>query len=188
MDRKERARQKRAERAAAGLCTICGQPAETRRCEECRARHREYMRQHYAKPEARVKALERMRQYGEANKVRLNAYKRNWNRQNKREVMDAYGGSCVCCGEAHLEFLTIQHSLGDGKDHREELGVDTGAQFYRKLKKLGFPQDRGLQVWCLNCHISVDKYGYCPHQMNQGPSGAPSGAPVLAYDRNQEEG
>jgi hypothetical protein len=61
-------------------------------------------------------------------------------------------------------FLTIDHSNNDGHKHRKLLGCRAGVHFYKKLKKLGFPKDLGLEVACANCHLAKDKYGTCPHE------------------------
>ena len=94
------------------------------------------------------------------------------NRDLKREVVSAYGGKCVCCGEAHIEFLTIDHTDGGGAAHRARQGKGRG--IYRDLQRRGFPKD-GYQCLCLNCNISLGFYGYCPHRpevtrvMNKAP-------------------
>lgn len=83
------------------------------------------------------------------------------NRALKAEVVAAYGGKCACCGEATLEFLTIDHTNGDGAEHRRKVGK--GKKIYADLKAMGFPKD-GYQVLCFNCNICLGFYGYCPHR------------------------
>ena len=73
----------------------------------------------------------------------------------------SYGGKCECCGEAHREFLTIDHVNGDGAAHRRAIG-GKGRRLYVAIKAEGFPQDR-YRLLCLNCNISLGFYGYCPH-------------------------
>lgn len=82
----------------------------------------------------------------------------------KREVIDAYGGACVCCGEATIEFLTIDHTDGSGAEHRRRVGKGRG--IYQDLKRRGFPQD-GYACRCFNCNIALGFYGYCPHRPNE---------------------
>lgn len=84
------------------------------------------------------------------------------NRALKVEVMAAYGGKCACCGESTLEFLTIDHTNGDGCEHRRSVGK--GKNIYRDIKRQGFPQDGRYQVLCFNCNIALGFYGYCPHR------------------------
>lgn len=89
----------------------------------------------------------------------------------KREVLEAYGGCrCICCGEQRIEFLSLEHVNKDGARHRRSLdsrGHKVGGhRFYLKLKKLGFPQDPVMVVYCLNCNIA-SAYGLCPHELER---------------------
>lgn len=65
---------------------------------------------------------------------------------------------CACCGEHHLEFLTIDHISGGGNEHRREIGDN----LYRWLVLNNFPP--GFQVLCSNCNTALGIYGACPHQ------------------------
>jgi transcriptional regulator with XRE-family HTH domain len=84
----------------------------------------------------------------------------------KIDALMAYGSKvCVCCGEAGLEFLALDHVNGGGKEHRATLTGDGklgGNAFYRALKKLGWPNDPPLRVLCHNCNHAVSM-GACPH-------------------------
>ena len=89
----------------------------------------------------------------------------------KREVMDAYGGACACCGEAELVFLTIDHIEENGAEHRRKMAAESGAheysqagaRTYRWLRNNGFP--KGFQVLCANCNCGKHwNGGICPHQ------------------------
>ncbi len=77
----------------------------------------------------------------------------------KFEIMTHYGGACICCGENHIEFLTIDHINGDGKKHRKEIGP----RLYAWLKRNNFPKDN-FQILCFNCNNAKAHFGYCPHQ------------------------
>ena len=81
----------------------------------------------------------------------------------KAELVAAYGGSCVCCGETALMFLTIDHVNRDGKQHREKFGGrGSSRQIYLELKRLGWPQDN-YRLMCMNCNWAT-RYGQpCPH-------------------------
>lgn len=82
----------------------------------------------------------------------------------KREVIDAYGGRCSCCGELEIVFLTIDHINGGGKKQRSEVG-GFGKKFYLWLKRNNYPKDE-FQVLCLNCNFAKGKTGrICPHQL-----------------------
>lgn len=103
------------------------------------------------------------------------------NRALKVEVIGAYGGICACCGECHIEFLTIDHVNGDGHEHRRQVGK--GRRIYADIKKQGFPQNGRFRVLCLNCNIALGFYGYCPHRPNvhrvvdKSPKGEKAGRP-----------
>lgn len=84
----------------------------------------------------------------------------------KQIVISHYGGSCRCCGEAGIEFLTIDHVDGNGAEHRKEIGV-RGRAIYRWLRQNGYPG--GFQVLCFNCNIARHwNGGVCPHQLRNG--------------------
>jgi hypothetical protein len=77
----------------------------------------------------------------------------------KMQTIEAYGGKCILCGQNIPEFLTIDHSLGDGN-------VDRKRGFsYRELRRLGFPKDKGLRVLCWNCNCSMGAFGYVPQNL-----------------------
>lgn len=82
--------------------------------------------------------------------------------KNKLIVLTHYGGNppkCACCGETHIEFLTIDHINGGGCKHRKQIGTNN---INRWLIKNNFPE--GYRVLCMNCNTSRGFYGYCPHQ------------------------
>ena len=79
----------------------------------------------------------------------------------KRLVMEKYGNSkCACCGESHLEFLSIDHVQGNGAIHRKTL-PGNGKNFYYWLRDNGFPS--GYRVLCMNCNFALGHNGFCPH-------------------------
>lgn len=99
-----------------------------------------------------------------ANKERLQADNARRRLQRKRELIDAYGGVCACCGEHRLAFLTVDHIEGGGNRHRQSLGNGkvSGSTFLLWLRREGYPP--GFQALCFNCnagrHING---GVCPH-------------------------
>jgi hypothetical protein len=111
-------------------------------------------RRYWADP---VAGRARNRAWFNANKDRYKEY----SRQLKWDVVEAYGGKCVCCGEDRIEFLTVDHVDGGGKAHRRTLG-GYGRSIYRWLKLQGFPQE-GYQLLCWNCNCAKGFYGVCPH-------------------------
>jgi len=79
----------------------------------------------------------------------------------KQEVISAYGGKCACCGENGFEFLTIEHTRHDGKEHRNI----SGQRVYTDLRKRGYPKDIGIEIFCWNCNMAT-RYGEpCPHKL-----------------------
>jgi len=96
----------------------------------------------------------------------LNKQARERTKELKAEVIAAYGGRCVCCGNDYPELMTIHHIAGDGAAHRKSLfgkSYIAGYRFYRWLKRNGFPKDN-FELNCWNCNASKDIYGYCPHE------------------------
>jgi hypothetical protein len=86
-------------------------------------------------------------------------------REQKLLVLTHYSNNlpkCACCGESHVEFLSIDHINGGGNKHRKSLHLTgMGHNFYRWLIKKEFPE--GYRVLCMNCNFSLGHYGYCPH-------------------------
>lgn len=110
---------------------------------------------------------EYMRQYSIRNRPRLKEYYRQRRQRLKLEVLKHYSKtnapSCECCGETHIEFLTLDHIYGDGAKHKRSLKLTKGcsSEVYRHLVKEGFPD--GFRVLCFNCNCALGFFGYCPH-------------------------
>jgi len=101
----------------------------------------------------------------EKNRERERKDARVWRARLKRELVDAYGGKCACCGESEIEFLTLDHINGDGAEERRRLGGRcwAGPTFYSYLKKLGWPKG-DYQILCYNCNCAKRQSKICPHQ------------------------
>lgn len=97
-----------------------------------------------------------------AHKETISKYNKRYVDKLRNEVFDAYGGAyCGCCGEAHREFLTVDHAKGDGAAHRRSIG--RGAHtLYLWLKRNKYPP--GFRILCMNCNFSHGMLGYCPHE------------------------
>jgi hypothetical protein len=83
----------------------------------------------------------------------------------KRQVYDAYGRKCACCGESEPAFLCLDHVNDDGYEHRKELfgrNIVSGVKFYKDIIRRGFPDT--LQVLCQNCNWGKRQPNGCPHQ------------------------
>ena len=85
-----------------------------------------------------------------------------YNRKLKKDIVEGYGGKCVCCGETAVEFLSIDHINGGGKKHREELGGSAN-RIYVRLRQQDYPKKK-YRLLCMNCNTSLGHYGYCPHE------------------------
>ena len=93
-------------------------------------------------------------------RTRNNQRSKNLAQKRRQVVLSHYGGTCDCCGESTLEFLSIDHINGKGTAHRRDVGE--GQKFYKWLIASNFPE--GFRVLCHNCNMSYGFYGYCHHQ------------------------
>lgn len=94
----------------------------------------------------------------------------------KLRVIQHYGGACACCGESHIDFLTMDHINNNGKAHRRSFGGQNDG-VYRDLVKR-WPDD--MQVLCYNCNSAKEYFGMCPHERQK------LGLPEIDYsDRNR---
>jgi len=80
----------------------------------------------------------------------------NNGRKIKSEMIEAYGGSCVLCGESCPEFLMIDHINGGGNEHRRSIGRAGGRPIYSWLRSQGWPRDK-YRLLCANCNCSIKK-------------------------------
>lgn len=96
------------------------------------------------------------RKYKEIDRVRRqNRRSRNKCSSKQREkALAILGNSCVCCGEDFIDYLEIDHVVGNGKQHRTALHGTQGV--YRWL--ISNPTTDLLQILCGNCHLYKTKY------------------------------
>jgi hypothetical protein len=147
------------------ICEVCGKSFEPnkyyhngsqRYCsEECRKTgirnyQRDYMRNYMrTHPKYAIKQREEIR-------------------KQKIVVLIHYSGDppkCACCGEPHIEFLSVDHIKGDGAEQRRQIGGTqkfSGLLFYEWLINNNFPE--GYQVLCMNCNTAKgkSKVQFCP--------------------------
>lgn len=97
-------------------------------------------------------------------------------RRVRREVIRHYGGSCGCCSESRIEFLSMDHVNNDGATHRR---TDRGsAQIYSWLKKNDFPTT-GFAILCFNCNLAKHHTkDNCPHHEPSWASASWGGGPI----------
>jgi hypothetical protein len=82
------------------------------------------------------------------------------NRALRIQVLTHYSGGvpkCACCGDLHLEFLSIDHIHGGGRQQRRGIKM----RWWQWLRVNGYPS--GFRVLCHNCNQAIGLYGYCPH-------------------------
>lgn len=94
------------------------------------------------------------------NRDKHNGYNRKRNARLKKQVMDAYGNKCACCGEDAPGFLTIDHVNNDGNDHRKRVHGD---KIYAEIIREEYPAK--YQILCWNCNVGRHHNGgVCPHK------------------------
>lgn len=77
----------------------------------------------------------------------------------RKNIIDGYGAVCNCCGETERAFLTLDHVLGNGAEHRREKSVQ---QIYREVINSNFPEQ--YRLLCMNCNFA-NRFGKrCPHE------------------------
>lgn len=93
------------------------------------------------------------------NPIKANEYHRNYWRNTRLKIIEAYGGKCQCCGEARFEFLCVDHKQGGGAQDRKRR---TTRQILQQIIRDGFPAD--YRILCANCNQALGCFGKCPHE------------------------
>lgn len=95
-------------------------------------------------------------------------------RDLRRQLLEAYGNKCFCCGESRPVFLTLDHIANNGASERRRInGQNSGCSNgeWLSLKKRGWPKD-GYRLLCYNCncgrHRNWQNPGICPHEEERG--------------------
>lgn len=108
----------------------------------------------------------RVRKWEAANPQRALVLKKRLNYNRKLEILKQYSASdppvCAChgCGVSSIQFLTLDHTDGDGASHRKLTQSFGGSKFYQWVKDNDFPS--GLQVLCMNCNMAKGNRKECP--------------------------
>lgn len=164
---KIRNKKMRAERAAKGLCSKCGQHEKFDKscyCEKCKQYHQNKAKEIYNKHvDNNVCPICRGERDSEKKHCSKCLNKITLERQEiKDKVYNHYGGyKCKCCGETEKSFLSIDHINNDGAFYRKL--VRSGGNFLNWIIKNNFPGD--LQILCMNCQWGKRKNnGICPHK------------------------
>lgn len=75
----------------------------------------------------------------------------------REQVFAHYGRTCFCCGT--WRRLTIDHTKGNGKEQRTELGQPSSREFYRWLIIHNFPPE--YRTLCHPCNASKKTGEFC---------------------------
>ncbi len=145
-------------------CPECNEVKEHYGRGLCRRCHRRL----YSNPAYRQKHREQIRlidkRYYERHRETMMKQSKARRDKYRAEMIEAYGGQCVCCGESEPAFLTVDHIHNDGAEHRKrKRGAGSGFSLAIELKKQGWPKDR-YQLLCMNCNMAKGNLGVCPHQ------------------------
>lgn len=123
-------------------------------------RRRELYKADPAKHKARVARYKREHRET-VNRIVRNSSLRHRARL-RAEMVKAYGGKCMCCGESEPKFLQLDHIHNDG--HVDRKRHKTSTKLFASLRRLGWPQDRH-QLLCANCNFGkLMNGGKCPHK------------------------
>ena len=74
-------------------------------------------------------------------------------------------GICDCCKKNCSNHWDLDHLDGSGKDVRGK--NPQSDQYYRKLRKNGFPNKDKLVIKCCNCNQSRERHNHIPEDHNQ---------------------
>ena len=81
----------------------------------------------------------------------------------RKEMLNAYGPVCACCGETEERFLELDHIFNDG--YQQRMIHKNGRCEMLALKRAGWPKERH-QVLCANCNSGKARNGgICPHKV-----------------------
>lgn len=145
-----------------------GKDGKHHRCKSCASAYNKARRN---SPERVKQRTEYNRRWREANPDKVAAWRpkaakrtREAYRLKRLEVMEAYGGKCVCCSEDEPVFLTLDHEHGRGKSldaDKERSGTGTIYRLHALLPEL----DLDIRILCWNCNSGrYFNSGICPHQ------------------------
>jgi len=150
--RKETYRLLRVDRKSKGLCPTCGRKTTGHvYCSICLNREKGYGKERYLRRSKNPK----YKQY-------CKKHNKDIIRSLRFKVFSHYGLACKCCGDAHLDLLTLDHINDDGNIQREQSGTAGGYRFYKWVIANNYPTD--LQTLCFSCNQGkkMSKTGQCP--------------------------
>ena len=89
--------------------------------------------------------------YTPAHKRATDKYRRSL----RIKFFKMYGDKCECCGEKHIEFLTLEHKKNDGYLEKQH-------QYKPYIIALKEHNSEKYGVLCHNCNFAK-AHGDCPH-------------------------
>lgn len=106
----------------------------------------------------------RHREYQFKNKDKHAEYHKKRNAEKRREVLLHYSDSidiqCKCCETKVLDFLTLDHINGGGRQHRLATTHSTVGYLHTLHEQTGKWLE-GFQVLCMNCNWYKHLNGEC---------------------------
>jgi hypothetical protein len=116
---------------------------------------KEYARAYYVKNRERLR--EQNKAWVAAHPEVKRAQQERYRKRVRKEVLQAYGGACACCGTDYAAHLTLDHIDGGGTADRKENSSSYAVE--RRLRREGFPP--GYQILCWNCNWAKHHEGAC---------------------------
>lgn len=163
-----------------GLCVQCKAPSQNQKCDACKSKRLEHLKQRYEK--GFCESCNELRLYNSKYCKYHNDYHINFGKRKRQQVLDAYGGKCVCCNENNPAFLAIDHINNDGSLDRNK-GIRS-QQLIIKIIRENFPDK--YQILCHNCNTAKHFWpGGCPHQQNENLKNQKSIMHQMASERNK---
>lgn len=100
-----------------------------------------------------------MSRYNKENKNKVYFKNALYRDKLRAEMIEAFGGKCLHCGEVDPIVLVLDHINDDPGPEYAECGTSArgGYWLYRKLKEQGWPKDR-FQLLCCNCNMRKEHY------------------------------
>ena len=123
--------------------------------------HTEYVREWNKKNRERSREISRncYHRHPEYKKSAAERVKKT-TKKLRQIILEHFGSCCSCCGEAHKEFLVIDHVNGGGsKEFRKFSSMNA---FYKHIINNNFPKE--YQILCANCNTAKGtlKQKKCP--------------------------
>ena len=102
--------------------------------------------------------------YHAKNKDKHSEYHKRHNAEKRREVLLHYSNSidiqCICCETKVMDFLTLDHIDGGGRQHRKNTTNST-VNYLHSLHEQTGKWLEGFQVMCMNCNWYKHLNGEC---------------------------